>query len=309
MVLSGTGIFSTELSNAGVQVPVVQSSLNYMLLCGCLISLLPVLRRDGLSSPLWLYFVWALCDVEANYFVVKAYQYTSITSVMLLDCFAIPVAMLVSRWLLKAQYQIWHIVACLICVCGLALTMISDVVSGRDINPDLRGPAWLGDALVILGATLYGISNVLQEKLLKGGTRRREALGMLGLCGIVISVIQAMVLEREAFLQITWHSSTVANLLGFQMCLFGMYVLTSVFLSFADAAIFNLSMLTSDIYSVIWAWGFQHQRPTWLYGAAFATTLSGLILYYSKPMPTKVGDEFDKPPDAGDRFEAPVLLS
>jgi solute carrier family 35 protein F1/2 len=32
-------------------------------------------------------------DVEANYLVVKAYAYTSMTSVMLIDCWSIVVAM------------------------------------------------------------------------------------------------------------------------------------------------------------------------------------------------------------------------
>ncbi|CAE8715764.1 unnamed protein product, partial [Polarella glacialis] len=72
----------------------------------------------------------------------------------------------------------------------------------------------------------------------------------------------------------------------FQLCLFGMYVLTSVFLVSADAALFNLSLLTSDVYSVLFSYIVQHQRFGWTYAAAFATTLTGLVLYHTQPAVT-----------------------
>ena len=57
-----------------------------------------------LKLPWWRYAVWAVLDVEANYFVVKAFQYTSITSVTLLDCFSIPCAMLLTRVFLQSRW-------------------------------------------------------------------------------------------------------------------------------------------------------------------------------------------------------------
>merc|ERR1712187_554118 len=105
------------------------------------------------------------------------------------------------------------------------------------------------------------------------------AMAMLGVFGTLISSIQAWVLERNVIEEVVWAPETIWSLLGFQVCLFGMYVLTSVFLMIADAALFNLSLLTSDVYSVFFAWRFQHQQISWIYSAAFATTLSGLVLY------------------------------
>ena len=45
----------------------------------------------------------AVADVEGNFLAVKAYQYTTITSVMLLDCFTIPCCMVLSRLFLAAK--------------------------------------------------------------------------------------------------------------------------------------------------------------------------------------------------------------
>ena len=53
----------------------------------------------------WKYALIALADVEANFLVGTAYQYTSITSIMLLDCFAIPCAMGLSYWFLGAKVR------------------------------------------------------------------------------------------------------------------------------------------------------------------------------------------------------------
>ena len=60
---------------------------------------------ETLVRKSWFYFLVSLVDVEANYLVVKAYQYTSITSVMLLDSFTIPCVMLLSFIFLGSRYR------------------------------------------------------------------------------------------------------------------------------------------------------------------------------------------------------------
>lgn len=42
-------------------------------------------------------------DVEANFLLVKAYQFTSITSVTLLDCFTVPAVIVLSRAFLGSR--------------------------------------------------------------------------------------------------------------------------------------------------------------------------------------------------------------
>jgi len=283
-LITGTAIFSSLLAQEGIDLPTTQSSLNYILLCMHLVWAFPKIRQSGLAVPKWQYALWALADVEANYFVVWAYQYTSITSVMLLDCFAIPSAMLLSHHILRASYSRWHVLGCFICVSGLVLTVISDVIHGNSGSPvQVQGQAWIGDLMVLFGAMLYGLSNVLQEKILKKSGRRCEALGMLGICGSVISGLQAALVEREALMQCTWTRSILVYMLGFQFCLWSMYSFTSILLQVADATVFNLSVLTSDVYSVLFAWIVQHRRPTWMYGVAFPMTLCGVVVYNLQP--------------------------
>lgn len=63
--------------------------------------------------------------------VVKAYQYTSITSVMLLDCWAIPCVLLFTWLFLKTKYRPRKIVGVVFCVAGAIAVVFSDVHAGE----------------------------------------------------------------------------------------------------------------------------------------------------------------------------------
>ena len=102
-----------------------------------------------------------------------------------------------------------------------------------------------GDIMVLCSACMYAFSNVLQEKLLKQGCTAKEALGILGVFGTMISVLQAWSLGWTRFVEVTWTSPMVLNLLCFLTCFFGMYELVNLFFSVADAA--NFSSLKSGI--------------------------------------------------------------
>lgn len=110
----------------------------------------------------WFYYVMlAIVDVEANYLgkassyswmffqaynrdeiswftivvfyydvVVKAYQYTSFTSVMLLDCCTIPCVIFLTWIFLKTKYGYRKFAGIAICIAGLVLVVFSDVHSG-----------------------------------------------------------------------------------------------------------------------------------------------------------------------------------
>lgn len=62
--------------------------------------------------------------------MVKAYQYTSITSIMLLDCWSIPMVMILTWIFLSTKYRYRKIAGVLVCVAGLVVVVFSDVHSG-----------------------------------------------------------------------------------------------------------------------------------------------------------------------------------
>uniref|UniRef100_A0A8C2K2K5 Info solute carrier family 35 member F2, like n=1 Tax=Cyprinus carpio TaxID=7962 RepID=A0A8C2K2K5_CYPCA len=116
-LISGTAVTSQYLASIFyLNTPMLQSFINCTLL-GITYTVALIFRRgDGnilhiLKTKWWKYLLLGLTDVEANYAVVKAYQYTTLTSIQLLDCFIIPVLMILSWFFLKTRYRIIHYVA------------------------------------------------------------------------------------------------------------------------------------------------------------------------------------------------------
>ncbi|RWS20324.1 solute carrier family 35 member F1-like protein, partial [Leptotrombidium deliense] len=93
--------------------------------------LVSVLRERG-----WKYFIIAIVDVEANFLLVKSFQYTTYTSVQLLDCFTIPTVLLLSWLCIKVRYGIVHVIGVCIALVGIGFLVHADVEQGRD---DLQG--------------------------------------------------------------------------------------------------------------------------------------------------------------------------
>ncbi|KAG6895856.1 hypothetical protein C0992_011995 [Termitomyces sp. T32_za158] len=151
-------------------------------------------------------FILAAFDVEGNFLVVKAYQYTDLLSCMLLDAWAIPVCMFVSWVYMRPRYHWTQILGVLICIAGLGLLVASDQLTDKDWTALDRAK---GDGFMIAGATLYGLSNATEEFFV----RKRplyEVVGQLGMWGTLINGIQAAGLEHGAMKLASWNRMTSA---------------------------------------------------------------------------------------------------
>ncbi|XP_038882368.1 solute carrier family 35 member F1-like isoform X3 [Benincasa hispida] len=232
-------------------------------------------RRKAMKAKWYYYILLGLVDVEANYLVVKAYQYTSITSVMLLDCWAIPCVLLFTWLFLKTKYRLRKIIGVVICVAGIVAVIFSDVHAG-----DRAGGSnpIKGDALVIAGATLYAVSNVSEEFLVKNAGRV-ELMAMLGLFGSIISGIQISIIERNELKSINWTAGAALPFVGFSVAMFLFYSLVPVLLQINGAAMLNLSLLTSDMWAVVIRIFAYHEKVDWIYFVAFAAVVVGLVIY------------------------------
>lgn len=92
----------------------LSKSLTKLALCWLFLVLVSMTNRT----------IFTLCTV------VKAYQYTSLTSVMLPDCWSIPCVMLLTWIFLKTKYRFKKITGVIVCIAGLVLVVFSDVHAG-----------------------------------------------------------------------------------------------------------------------------------------------------------------------------------
>lgn len=274
LLITATGFASSELARRGINAPTSQSLLNYVLLAVAYGGVL-LYRRQPLTIKWYYYLILGIIDVEANYIVVKSYQYTSLTSVMLLDCWSIPCVILLTWVFLKTKYGARKFLGVGVCVLGLILVVFSDVHA----SDRAKGPNPLkGDLFVILGSMLYACSNVTEEFVIKK-SNRVELMAMLGLFGAFISAIQISVLEREELHSITWTSGAVLPFLGFAVAMFLFYSAVPVILKLCGATMLNLSLLTSDMWAVLIRIFAYHEKVDWIYFVAFAATAGGIVLY------------------------------
>ncbi|XP_072821885.1 solute carrier family 35 member F1 isoform X1 [Vicugna pacos] len=207
LLICGISLTSKYLSeDFHANTPVFQSFLNYILLFLVYTTTLAV--RQGEENLLailrrrwWKYMILGLIDLEANYLVVKAYQYTTLTSIQLLDCFVIPVVILLSWFFLLIRYKAVHFIGIVVCILGMGCMAGADVLVGR--HQGAGENKLVGDLLVLGGATLYGISNVWEEYIIRT-LSRVEFLGMIGLFGAFFSGIQLAIMEHKELLKVPW---------------------------------------------------------------------------------------------------------
>ncbi|XP_078400991.1 solute carrier family 35 member F2-like isoform X1 [Cetorhinus maximus] len=286
MLLCGTAISSQYLTDYfAVNTPVLQGFINYLLLFLVYTGML--MFRQGndnllqiLKTKWWKYLLLGLIDVEANYLVVKAYQYTTLTSVQLLDCFVIPVVMFLSWFILRSRYKVIHFVAVFMCLLGVGIMVGADVLATN--HQGLGNNKLLGDLLVLGGAVLYGISNVCEEFVVKNFSRE-EFLGMLGLFATFFSGIQLSILEHNAIANINWNWQVVLLFTAFAVCMFGWYSFLPVVIKLSNATSVNLAILTADLYSLFFGIFLFHFKFSALYILAFVIIMVGFILYNSTP--------------------------
>lgn len=287
-----TNTLTTEMSMEGNNIPAFQSLFTYALLF--LIFLPYTIYQMGFKAfwkmfirDCWKFFILGFADVQGNYFVVKAYQYTNILSAALLDNFAIVVVVILSFVLLKVRYHWSQYLGTIIAIGGMALLVVSDHLTH---GGDKAANPVKGDLFVLLGAACYGISNTLEEYFVSKRPMY-QVLGMLGLFGMFIIGVQAAIFERDSIQQAHWNGKVGGYLTGFTLTMLLIYTTAPILFRMSSAAFYNLSLLTSDFWSLlvgIEAFGYY---VYWLYPVGFVFTVLGVICYCAAPM-TKFGESF-----------------
>jgi len=107
-----------------------------------------------------------------------------------------------------------------------------------------------GDLFMLLGATLYGVSNVFEEWAVSKRPLY-EVLGQLGLWGMIINGCQVAIFERHALSTAVWTGKVGGYLVGYNLILFTFYSTAPILFRLSSACFFNLSLLTSDFWGLI----------------------------------------------------------
>lgn len=280
-------------------------------------------------ASLKLYAFMAFLDVEANYLIYLSFRYTTLTSVSLLDALAIPSAMVFSKLILRRRYRPAHVIGAAICVVGMVVNVLgdynndgggngvavalhnSDSSTGRAGNDDAiitntkddyveldAFPHKLrGDVLAMGGAILYGLNNVLTERVVKGANHVNEYLGVLGCFGTLYCAVQSLFLGEMESLSFYFgqHSGDDADkmdmsgqchpsemwMLWFASATLGVLSYTGManFLAESEAALLNLSLLTGDLWAALFSVVAEQILPTVYFWMSLILIVVGVWVY------------------------------
>lgn len=275
LLIALTATSSTTLARQGNSFPTLQSALNYGLLALVygIVIVVKIHRKQGGESTheraslitrnrhllkqlqsFWMFAVLAFLDVEANALVVLSYRYTSITSVMLLDCWSIPVTLALTRIFGLAKYRRGHYIGAALSVAALFLLIATDARFQNADSAPLHRPI-LGDFLVLFGSFIYSCSNVMQEHMLFDVSVEKILFGM-GVFGFLLSCVQGLLFEMKSAMLAAWSLSSLATVGIYVLSMFGFYSLVPLQLSLGGAAMLNISLLGSDIWTGLARWLF-----------------------------------------------------
>ncbi|XWS66701.1 hypothetical protein CRYUN_Cryun05aG0223500 [Craigia yunnanensis] len=272
-----------NLNWQGVDAPITQTSFAYFSLAVVYGSIL-LYRGQKLRIPWYWYLALGFVDVQGNYLVNKAFQFSSITSVTLLDCWTVVWAIILTYIFIGTRYSLWQLLGAALCVLGLGLVLLSDAgVGGGGGSKPL-----LGDTLVIAGTLFFSMSNVGEEFCVKKKDRV-EVVSMIGLFGMLVSGVELSIFELKTLESVTWSTDIILAFIGYTLSSFMFYSITPFVLKLSGATMFNLSLLTSDMWAVVVRILFYRQQVDWLYFLSFAFVVIGLVIYSlteKDPVPT-----------------------
>ncbi|KAJ5775433.1 uncharacterized protein N7511_000444 [Penicillium nucicola] len=281
---TATGTFTTLLGEEDWAITAFQTFLNYVLLNAIFTPYtiyrygfkgwLQLIWRDG-----WKYIILAFCDVEGNYFIVLAYNYTTMLSAQLINFWAIVVVVILSFLFLKVRYHISQILGILICIGGMGILIGSDHLTGTNGGDVSHGHQIKGDLFALLGATFYGFTNTGEEYFVS--TRPvYEVLGQMSFFGMIINGVQAGIFDRHSFATAHWDGKVGGYLTGYTLCLSMFYMLAPLLFRLSSAAFFNISMLTMNFWGVIIGVEVFHYHIHWMYPIAFVLIIVGQLIYF-----------------------------
>ncbi|KAH6628209.1 hypothetical protein F5144DRAFT_631389 [Chaetomium tenue] len=282
LCITATNTFTSFLVSVNTNIPAFQTLFNYALLT--LIWLPITLRQHGwrklLSVALrdgWKYFILSFLDVEGNYFTVLAYNSTNILSAQLINFWSIVCVVVLSFFLLKVRYRLVQVAGILLCCGGMGLLLASDHLTGS--NGGSGKDMLKGDLFALLGATLYGVSNVFEEWFV---SKRPvyEVLSFLGVFGVCINGVQAAIFDRHAFEGATWDGRVAGWLVGYTLCLCLFYSMVPLVLRMGSAAVFDVNLLTANFWGVIIGTRVFGYVVHWMYPIAFVLIICGLVVYF-----------------------------
>ena len=285
LLIACTGIASKTLELRNASVPAFQSFFSYFFLAA-IFTLYRYWNKMSTSSrcggvheatvEMWIYAVIAIMDVQANFLVLTAFRYANFATVAILLHMTVPIVTFLNCVILEKRFATCHYVGSAIAFLGCIIIFVSHFDSDYNSSEEVKG-----DLMVILCAFLYSCCNIGEEFCVSSGGNQagNNYLCFMGSFAAFFTAIQLRTLEWDAFHSIVWSPMVYVGFAGYTLSIFLFYALGSVFFRIADSLLFNISLLTADVFTMIASYVFFNEPVSKYYYIALVLNGIGIYIY------------------------------
>ncbi|KAJ0398065.1 hypothetical protein ATCC90586_009640 [Pythium insidiosum] len=209
--------------------------------------------RQDTSKPTtrwWMYAFVALLDAQANVAATKALSFTSFSTTGLMLNLAIPFVFALCVSVMKTPFTRKHVAGCILTLLGGGVLLAG---SWSHAKADSNSTDLYGWTLALLGAALYAASNVANQWCLRAYSFESviQSLGMIGMWGSGICLLQVLLIERHDVVAIQWNGDVLLLFVGYVLAMLAFYTAVFVLVHASETAIYNVSLLLSSLYLVL----------------------------------------------------------
>jgi drug/metabolite transporter (DMT)-like permease len=230
--------------------------------------------------------VVAVFTIAGDYTAIVAYEKTSMASVLMFITTGVFWVAPMAYCVFGRKMSIWQVLACFLAMGGGAIVV---VVEGTE------GDHWVGDLLALASVLIYATLAIVQEYLIHTSLLHlylfRFSACALPLVAILTPAVDFNIIKNYDW---NWKSGLLMVAYGLSMALYD-FVIPFV-LQFSDATTMNLSLLTSNFFSLGISIAVFKQEASWLYLVGFFCVPVALVIYsFTAPKPEFPPPELTKP--------------
>lgn len=278
LILSGAGtVLSFQYTISGDTVPILT-----LFCCYSIMFLITVWMWRPSKTPWWAWIIVGTIGVADDWTAVAAYNYTSLASAMLLVTTVIFWVAPISYFVFGRKINWIQAIAMVIAIVGVSMVLVAQGTEGSHLK---------GNLLSLLSAILYAISSVLQEKLIKDDSKR-VYVSRYSLVTMLWGAILTGSVEHKLIKNFNWNYKSILLMLGYALLLAMFYLSVPIVLEHSNASVFNISMLTSNFYSLLIDILVFNGDKSWLYLVGFVCIPIAVFLFvHFETKPNKVSAE------------------
>ena len=286
LTLSSAYIFNQLTNQIGIYSSLFPNELMYhSLFLICLFKLKEIrIRLKNASKTVWcLWVALGIIDIVANTAMLKAFQYTSGVSAVLISSTSAIFTVPLSYIFLQARYNTVHGMGIFLVLLGLAMINYTKYNAAL-ANGESESFELVGSALATLAALGFACTTVIQTKIIMA-IDHGYPWASLSSYGIVSSIFSAIVANGSEFGQQDRDSLLYSTnpkawfISGLILSSFAFYLLVPLYLQRFSAVNLQISILTADIGVYIFNVFYLKTKLSPLYIAGFSTVLFGLVVF------------------------------